>query len=281
MRIGDYEIQTVNVGRILLDGGAMFGVVPKVLWQKTSPADEKNRITIALRLLLIRGNGRIILVDNGVGDKLEEKLQRIYGIDSPPKVLQNSLNQVGLNCSDVTDVILTHLHFDHVGGSTFYDHNGELVPTFRNAVYYVQQAQFDWAQNPSERDRASYLPENFLPLQHTGQLQLLQGEQELFPGIEILVTNGHTFGQSLIKISDNSKTLLHCADLIPLASQLSLTWIMSYDLQPLLTLEEKKRILSRAVLENWILFYEHDLIHVASTVIKGEKGYQIGEEVAI
>ncbi|MHB2154220.1 MBL fold metallo-hydrolase [Calditrichota bacterium GD2] len=278
MKIGPYEIFTVNSGIFSLDGGAMFGVVPKVLWNKTNPADELNRIQLALRTLVIKGDGRIILIDAGVGNKMNEKLRKIYNIDTQQNDLERGLAEKGIRPEQVTDVIITHLHFDHVGGATRLD-NGLLKPTFPNARYYVQGEQWHWANNPSEKDRASYMPENFKPIEEAGLLVELNGPGEVLPGIETLVMYGHTHGMQLPKISDGKSTLLYCADLIPTASHIPLPYIMAYDNNPLITLEEKKRLLPQAVREKWILVFEHDPFRPAGTVIETEKGFKLGEEI--
>ncbi len=278
MKIGPYEIFTVHTGFVSLDGGAMFGVVPKVLWSKTNPADELNRIQLALRTMVIKGNDRLILIDAGVGTKMNEKLQKIYNVDHQEHDLEQGLAEKGITFDQVTDVIITHLHFDHVGGATI-EENGVVKPTFPNAKYYVQGEQWYWANHPSEKDRASYLPENFKPVEEAGQLVELDGPRELFPGIEMLVMYGHTHGMQLPKISDGQSTLLYCADLIPTASHIPLPWIMAYDNNPLITLEEKKRLLPKAVKENWILVFEHDPFRPAGTVVETEKGFALGEEI--
>ena len=279
MRVGPYEVFTVHTGFVSLDGGAMFGVVPKVLWSKTNPADEANRIQLALRTLVIKGNERIIIVDAGVGTKMNEKLQKIYNVDHQEHDLEKGLAQKGIRFEDITDVIITHLHFDHVGGATYIDENGVLKPTFPNAHYYVQGEQWYWANHPSEKDRASYMPENFKPIEESGQLVELDGPKELFPGIKVLVMYGHTHGMQLPKISDGKTTLLYCADLIPTASHIPLPYIMAYDNNPMITLQEKKRLLPQAVEEQWILIFEHDPFRPAGTVVESEKGFRLGEEV--
>ena len=281
MKIGPYELFSFEHGRFKLDGGAMFGVVPKVLWEKTNPADGKNRIDMALRSLLIIGNGKVILVDTGIGSKLNEKLMLIYGVDYSRYSTGKSLEKMGLKPEDVTDVILTHLHFDHAGGATEADESGTVKPTFPNAAYYIQKGQYAWGKKPSERDRASFFPGNYIPLEQAGQLVLLEESQELFPGIEVRKLFGHTPSMQIVRVTDGSQTLLYCADLMPTASHIPLPWIMAYDLNPLLTLEEKKDILPTAVKENWTLMFEHDPFHAASKVIHDGKDYRMGEEVPL
>jgi len=280
MKIGPYEIFTLETGSVWLDGGAMFGVVPKVLWHKTNPADELNRIELAMRLLVIKSARHTILVDTGVGYKMNEKLSKIYNVDHHTHRLERSLAKHGLSTQDVTDVIITHMHFDHVGGATYYE-GDTLKLTFPNAMYYIQSEQWEWANHPSDKDRASYMPENFKPIEEAGRLMRLDGPKELFPGVEVLVMYGHTPGMQLPKISDGTSTLLYCADLMPTASHIPLPYIMSYDNHPLITLEEKKRILPKAVAENWILAFEHDPFRAAGTVEETEKGFRLKEEVAL
>ncbi|GBD94508.1 putative quorum-quenching lactonase YtnP [bacterium BMS3Abin05] len=281
MKIGPYELYAIEHGRFKLDGGAMFGVVPKVLWEKTNPADEKNRIEMALRSLLIMGDGKVILVDTGTGTKLNDKLKSIYEIDFSAFNTEKSLNAFGLKAEDVTHVILTHLHFDHTGGATVRLNSGAVKPAFPKATYYIQKGQYAWGRKPSERDQASYFPENYVPLEEAGQLVQLKDSRELFPGIEVRRLFGHTPAMQVVKVSDGEKTLFYCADLIPTASHIPLPWIMAYDLNPLLTLEEKKMILPAAVKDHWTLMYEHDANHAATKVIFDGRYYRMGEEVKL
>lgn len=280
MKIGNYDIFTVHTGFVSLDGGAMFGVVPKTLWNKTNPADELNRIQLAMRTMVIRSEGKTIIVDAGVGQKMSDKLARIYNIDHQQYELIKGLAARNIKPDDVTDVIVTHLHFDHVGGATYYE-NEELKLTFPNAKYHVQGEQWYWANNPSDKDKASYMPENFQPIKAAGKLIEYEGPTEIFPAIEVLVMYGHTHGMQLPKISDGKTTLLYCADLIPTASHIPLPYIMGYDNNPLITLQEKKRILPTAVDENWVLVFEHDSFRSAGTVEMTEKGYRLKEEINV
>lgn len=280
MNLRNYNIFTVETGYVSLDGGAMFGVVPKTLWSKTNPADEHNRIKLALRTLVIKDPEHTILVDTGAGSKMDVKLKRIYKVNYSQYNLVQSLAQKGIDPEEVTDVIATHLHFDHIGGAAYYE-DGQLKLTFPNAQYYVHCEQWDWANNPSEKDKASYIVENFQPIRQAGKLKKLSGPKELFPGLEVLVFNGHTRGMLLPKISDSKTTLLYCADLIPTASHIPLPYIMSYDNNPLITLEEKKRVLQQAVEESWILVFEHDPYRAAGKVQLSDKGYSLKEEIMI
>jgi glyoxylase-like metal-dependent hydrolase (beta-lactamase superfamily II) len=271
MRIGKYELTSVNSGFFKLDGGAMFGIIPKVLWSRTNPSDEINRIKLATRNLLLVSDTRRILVDTGMGNKFDEKSRIIYDIEQNEFTLDASLRSAGYTSDDITDVILTHLHFDHTGGSTIME-NDKPVPAFRNARYHVSEKNFNWAVNPSDRDKGSYLKENFVPLAEEGVLCFFK-ESSFDDEIELIEINGHTFGQNMIKISDSSNTVLYCADLLPFISHIPLPYIMGYDLQPLVTLEEKKRILPQAAEEEWILFFEHDPESTAARVKITGKGF--------
>ena len=279
MQIGNYEVKLVDAGRLRLDGGAMFGVVPKVLWERKSPADEKNRIRMATNLLLLEGDGKRILIDTGIGYKSDEKFAGIFAIDYSKFDLNSSLKNLGVQHDEITDVILTHLHFDHTGGATQIDDNGQVVPTFPKAKYYVQKSQLEWAKNPLEKDRASFLKENFQPLEEAGQLIVLEGTQELFPGIELILVDGHTRAQQLVLIRGEKRSLLFAGDLVPTSHHLPVPWVMGYDNEPIKTIQEKKEILERAEQQNWLLFFEHDPDTRCVSVKKGEKGYEIDEMV--
>ncbi|MBA4309344.1 MAG: MBL fold metallo-hydrolase [Chlorobiaceae bacterium] len=275
MKIGKYKLHIIESGYFRLDGGAMFGIIPKLLWERTNPSDDKNRVTLSTRCLLLISDSRKILVDTGMGTKWDEKSKEIYKIEQSENDLINSLSKLSFTPDDITDVFLTHLHFDHVGFSTRYD-NGKIVPTFPNAKYFVQKKNFDWGMNPSDRDRGSYIKENFEPLAKEGLLNFLDEKTKHFDDeLEIVLANGHTFGQQFLKISDSSNTFFFCGDLIPFASHVHLPFIMAYDLQPLITLQEKKEILLTAVEEDWTLIFEHDPKIPFSKVIKTEKGFKL------
>lgn len=280
MKIGNYELTSIDTGRFWLDGGAMFGVVPWVFWSKTNPPDERRRIQLAARCLLIRGEGRTILVDNGNGDKWNDKIKDIYRLDNSQHELLKSLAAAGVTPELVTDVILTHLHFDHAGGSTRIV-NGVLEPTFPNAAHYVQKAHWEASQQPTDRDRASFMHDDFMLLHERGMLKFIDGEKEIFPGISVLVCNGHTTAQQLPKVSDGKNTLLFLCDLVPTTSHIPFPYIMGYDLRPLVTLEEKKKMLPQAEQEGWTLFFEHDPDTVAVRLLKTEKGYAVRERIVI
>ena len=274
MKIGKYKISIINSGYFGLDGGAMFGIIPKLLWQKSNPPDEANRIKLATRNLLLETDTKKILVDTGMGNKWDEKSEGIYAIDQKDNSLIGELAKLNIRPDEITDVILTHLHFDHTGGSTKLE-NGKLVPAFPNAKYFVQKKNFEWGSNPSERDKGSYIKENFIPLKEEGVLYLIEGEKKYDDEIDFVLVNGHTFSQQLLKISDSSNTFLYCCDLFPTTSHIHIPFVMGYDLQPLVTVEEKKKILAKAVEENWKLFFEHDPINAIGTVKLTEKGYRI------
>jgi glyoxylase-like metal-dependent hydrolase (beta-lactamase superfamily II) len=269
--IGPYQLYALETGRFGLDGGAMFGVVPKPLWEKKTTPDAKNRIPLAARALLLVAQDRKILVDVGLGDKWQEKAREMYAIDQRQNTLVTSLRSAGFAPEEITDVLLTHLHFDHAGGST--RREGErIIPTFSRALYHVQERNWKHANQPTLRDQASYLKEDFEALKQFDQLKFYRTpdgfdhDEELLPGIQALVCNGHTPGLQMIKVSDGRATCVSCADTIPTSAHLPLPWVMGYDLQPLVTLEEKKKLLEGCRESDWQLFFEHDP-HIALTTV--------------
>lgn len=280
MKIGPYELFPIETGRFALDGGAMFGIIPRPLWQSACPPDDRNRIRLAARPLLLVGDGKKILIDTGNGSKFTDKQRDIYGLDTSGSELNRSLGQIGISREDITDVILTHLHFDHAGGSTIKE-GEKLVPAFPNATYHVQRAHWEISRRPTEKDRASFMPDDFMPLMNEGVLKFVDGPEQLFPNIDVVVMNGHTAAQQLPRISDGSTTLLYSCDLFPTTAHIPLPYIMAYDLRPLTTLEEKKTLLRQAVDEDWILFFEHDPRTVAGKVAATAKGYVFGRDVTI
>jgi len=280
MKIGSYELHPIETGRFALDGGAMFGVVPRPLWEKTQPPDDRNRITLAARALLLVGGERRILIDAGNGSKYNEKLTAIYKMDTSRFDLISSLRRIRVDPAEITDVILTHLHFDHAGGSTTIL-NGRPAPTFPNARYYVQYEQWLAATKPTERDRASFVADDFIPLYERGMLQFTEGEREILPGISVRVLHGHTAALQCPIISDGRTKLFFCADLVPTRSHLQLPWIMAYDLRPLVTLEEKRRILREAAEDRWTLFFEHDPEVPAAVIRDGEKSFEVESCVSL
>jgi glyoxylase-like metal-dependent hydrolase (beta-lactamase superfamily II) len=270
MQIGTYKLNTIISGSFGLDGGAMFGIIPKPLWEKTNPADELNRVALSTRNLLLISDDKKILIDTGMGNKWDEKSKNIYKID-PTINLEKELIKHVLRPEDITDVLLTHLHFDHTGGSTKLE-GGKIVPGFPNAKYFVQKKNFEWAMSPSDRDKGSYIKDNFEPLIKEGVLNLLDGEIDFDKNISFRIINGHTFGQQMVKISDSSNTVLYCCDLMPFVSQIRIPYVMGYDLQPLVTVQEKKKYLTLAADENWYLYFGHDPNYALATVKHTEKG---------
>ncbi|MCB0721686.1 MAG: MBL fold metallo-hydrolase [Ignavibacteriae bacterium] len=281
MRIGNYTVHSVQTGLFKLDGGAMFGVVPKPLWTKTNPSDDQNRIDMCTRALLLDDGHKRILVDTGIGYKLSEKLNKIYDVDFSHYTLERSLQELGLSRDDITDVILTHLHFDHAGGNTIKNDNDEIVPAFQNAVYHVQKNHYDWAMNPTERDRASFFPENYKILEDKGVLRFTEGEHKFDDVITLLPVNGHTRDMQLVKLSDGDNTLVYLADLIPTAGHIPVPYIMGYDLFPLNTLEEKKKLLHDIANNDWMIAFEHDPHNEAGKIGLGDKGYFLKDKFII
>lgn len=282
MKLGDYKLNSVQTGLFRLDGGAMFGVVPKNLWQKTNPSDDQNRIEMCTRALLLESGKKKILVDTGIGYKLSEKINKIYDVDFTSYTLESSLEKLNLKKEDVTDVILTHLHFDHAGGSTYYDGEGKIKAAFPNAVYHVQKKQYEWALNPTERDRASFFPENYKPLEDCKVLNLVDGEHEFDKFITLLPVNGHTSHMQLVKVSDGEgNTILFTADLIPTAGHVPAPYIMGYDLFPLTTLEEKKRYLKEISENDWTVFFEHDPHNECVKIGLNERGFFIKDRFTL
>lgn len=257
MKFGDMEIFVVSDGRFRLDGGAMFGVVPKVLWERQLPADERNRVTLGLNCLIIRSAGKTILVETGTGEKLGPKGEDIFGIDHSVTLLE-SLRGHGIAPEDVDSVVNTHLHFDHCGWNTRRRSDGKPVPTFPRAHYYVQRGEYEHALQPTERDRASYLVENFKPLADSNQWVWLEGDKEIAPGVELIRVPGHTRDMQCVRLTAAGRTAVFFADLVPTTAHLPYAWIMGYDLYPLTTLEQKKRWIPEAVRNEWLCFFAHD-----------------------
>ena len=283
LKIGPYEIKAIPTGLFGLDGGAMFGTVPKVLWEKTNPADDQNRIEMEARALLLDGGkGQRILIDCGIGgdfiskygEKLGAKFAEMFAVSSTNGV-EESLAKQGLKPDDIDHVILTHLHFDHCGGATKAV-GDKIVPTFPNARYYSQKANYETALAPNLREKASYYAPNFQPLMDAGVLELLDGAVEnLLPGISVQITDGHTVGQQTVRISDGKQTLLYCGDLIPTSTHVRLAWVMGYDLEPLKLIEEKRKALTPAASEGWYLFFEHDAYTDIARVEESRGDFQV------
>lgn len=264
LAVGKFEIYALREGFFYLDGGAMFGVVPKVLWEKKVPADSLNRICLATNSLLIRSPEAIVLVETGLGTKLPPKFYDHYAIELKPG-LKEALKEIGVLPEDVDLVVNTHLHFDHCGSNT--EGEGEkIIPAFPRALYFIQKGEWEAALNPTERDRSSYLAENFLPLQD--RVVLVEGDREIIPGVRVVLTPGHTAHHQSVIISEGGKTIFYAGDLIPTAAHVSLPYIMSYDLYPVDTLNTKRKWLARAAEEGWLIAYVHDPKHFFSRVKK-------------
>ena len=263
------NVYTVETGNFKLDGGAMFGVVPRVIWEKTNPADSKNLCNWAMRCMLIEDGNRLILVDTGIGDKQDEKFFSHFHLNGDV-TLEKSLASLGFHCNDITDVLLTHLHFDHVGGAVKRD-SGKFALTFPNAKYWSNQKHWDWALSPNAREKASFLSENMMPIKELGHLNFIKKGDELGENIELLLVDGHTEQQMIPIISYNGKKIAFCADLIPSVGHLKIPYIPSYDVRPLLTMQEKHKFLSRVINEDILLFFEHDAYNECCSLVKREK----------
>jgi glyoxylase-like metal-dependent hydrolase (beta-lactamase superfamily II) len=271
-----FKLTTLEFGNFKLDGGAMFGVIPRTLWGRYHPPDELNRIEMALRCLLVETGDRKILVDTGFGEGRSARFKEIYAFTGSESYLDLSLSEIGLARTDITDVFLTHLHFDHVGGSTI-NKPTKPEPTFPNARYHIQLRQLEHGRSRLERDKASYFPEDFEPLVERGVVEFYDGEFTLLPGIDTIICNGHSPAMQLMRVRDDGETYVYAADLIPLSSQFPLPWIMAYDLFPVTTLEEKRRILAQASDEGWVFIFEHDARIISGKVIRTEKGFTLAQ----
>lgn len=277
------KLHVINTGFFKLDGGAMFGVVPKVLWSKTNPSDANNLCTWAMRCLLIEDGDRLILIDNGIGTKQDAKFfshYYLHGDDS----LEKSLKQVGFQPSDITDNFLTHLHFDHCGGGVQYKHGNpaQVEMVFPNAQYWSNEDHWHWATVPNGREKASFLKENIIPIQESGQLQFVDLEKpQLTDNFSFFTADGHTDKQMLPKIAYKGKTIVFAADLLPSVGHIPLPYVMGYDTRPLITLEEKKRFLEEAADNEYIIFFEHDSINECCTVKRTEKGVRLDQTFSL
>ncbi len=276
MKFGKFTLSLVSDGTFWLDGGAMFGIVPKVLWNKLNPADALNRIKLGLNCLLIQTKEKKVLVDTGVGKNLDVKFREIYRIERDSCLIE-SLGNLGVQPEDIDFVINTHLHFDHCGGNTI-EVNGDYIPTFPHAKYVIQKQEWHDATNTNERTKASYAQENFLPVEASGQLLLVDGNTELLPGISVVVTNGHTRGHQSVIIESEDKKSIYFGDLIPTSSHIKIPYIMGYDLFPIDVIEKKREILGRVIKERWLLIFEHDSENPCGYLIEQE-GKQVLKKV--
>jgi glyoxylase-like metal-dependent hydrolase (beta-lactamase superfamily II) len=283
-RIGAWTVHAIQAGALRLDGGAMFGVVPKPLWERRIPADARNRIPLCMRCLLIEHDAGLVLIDSGAGNKEEGKFYDIYGIENTggegPTALEDGIRAAGHRPEDIAFVINSHLHFDHCGGNTYRDASGAVRIAFPNARYIVQRREYDVATHLNERTAASYLVHNYVPIFEAGRFDLVDGERELLPGIRLLPTPGHTPGHQGILLESQGEMAFYIADLAPTSAHLPLPWIMGYDLEPLVTLETKRRVLERAMRDEWLVIFEHDAFHAWGTVGRDGKGYVFAEESA-
>ncbi len=280
MNIGPYKLSSIITSTFALDGGAMFGVIPKTMWSKATEVDDLNRIKMVTRTLLLESADRKILIDTGNGDKWSAKMKEIFKIETAAYILPASLALHGIDVEDITDVICTHLHFDHVGGNTRLA-GDEIVPTFPRARHWIQEENWNLAKHPHAKDRASYLAENWKVLAENGLLEILRSERELFDGLRLELVHGHTAGQQLPVISDGTNTLMYGGDLFPLKAHIPLPWVMAYDNEPLRSIAEKQRILPGLLEQDAIIFFEHDPHTIACKLSATEKGIVGAENIDI
>ena len=278
-KIGKWNISILETGTFKLDGGAMMGSVPKVLWEKTNPADSYNRINLAMRCLLLDDGENRVLIESGIGDKCNDKFMNMFEIRQHKSSLSNTLSKYDYTKENITHVILTHLHFDHAGGCTEFDENLNIKPAFPNAKYYVSKENWEAALNPNPKDRASYLSENYMSLMDENVLELVPNNCTILDDISTYLVNGHTYGQQLVKIDSGEETLVFCSDLIPLKSHVRLPWIMGYDLNASLSLKEKELFLDEASEKGWILFLYHDPDVTAIKIKKEGSKYKVIDEL--
>jgi glyoxylase-like metal-dependent hydrolase (beta-lactamase superfamily II) len=272
-------VHALQAGLQQLDGGAMFGVVPKTLWERKIPADERNRIPLGMRCLLVEHPDALVLIDTGAGNKETEKFYGIYGIENSPigeigpTQLESALAQAGFSADDVTLVVNSHLHFDHAGGNTRRDPGGAVALSFPNARYVVRRGEWDWAHRTNERTSASYFPHNYDPLQQAGRLELVDSDAELLKGLSLRRTPGHTPHHQGVLIESGGERLFYLADLAPTTSHVPLPWIMGYDVEPLVTLESKRTLWAEAARERWTMVFEHDSVNAFGRIVEDGKGY--------
>jgi glyoxylase-like metal-dependent hydrolase (beta-lactamase superfamily II) len=281
MKFGDYRVEVVPGGEFRLDGGAMFGVVPRALWQRVAPPDGENRVRLEANCLFVEAAGERVLVETGMGEKWTPRQREMYGVRAGRGLAESLYERTGWRAEDVTVVVNTHLHFDHAGGNTKLDDEGRVVPTFPNARYFVSRAEFEHAESPHERDRASYLPENWRPLAESGQLELKDAEYEVLPGLTLETVPGHSRTMQCVRLERAGRTLYGFADLVPTRAHVPLAWVMGYDLYPVETVEAKRRLLPQAAREGWLCLFYHDAeAPLARVVEEGGRLRAVGLEEA-
>ena len=277
-QIGRWKISILETGSLMLDGGAMMGSVPKVLWEQTNSPDSLNRIKLAMRCMLLDDGENIVLIETGIGDKCDDKIKKMFDVKQSENALSKALSKHGYLNENITHVVLTHLHFDHAGGATVFDKKNKIIPAFPNAKYYVSENNWIAGNNPNPKDRASYLKENYLSLKENGVLKIISENETILDGLSTYVVNGHTQGQQLIKVDGGGESIVFCSDLIPLKSHLKIPWIMGYDLNASLTMQEKEVFLDKASQNNWILFFYDDPDTIAVKIEKDNKYYKVLHE---
>ena len=280
MKIGKYDLYSVETSEFGLDGGAMFGIIPKPVWEKKVSADELNRVNMVTRSLLLVSDEKKILIDTGNGTKWEEKYKQIYDINTDQYNIEKSLGKYGFSSEQITDVICTHMHFDHIGGNTKIK-SGEVVPTFPNAKYWISEENWKLANHPSQKDAGSFIEHDWKVLAENKMIEIIDGREPFIEGIETIVTHGHTPGLLHPIVSDGSNKLFYGADIFPMVAHIPIPWVMAYDVQPVVTMEEKQKLLQKMEREDWILFFEHDPHIQACTVHKDGKHYKLNKEIKI
>ena len=280
MKIGKYDLYSVETSEFGLDGGAMFGIIPKPVWEKKVSVDELNRVNMVTRSLLLVSDEKKILIDTGNGTKWEEKYKQIYDINTDQYNIEKSLGKYGFSSEQITDVICTHMHFDHIGGNTKIK-SGEVVPTFPNAKYWISKENWKLANHPSQKDAGSFIEHDWKVLAENQMIEIIDGREPFIEGIETIVTHGHTPGLLHPIVSDGSNKLFYGADIFPMVAHIPIPWVMAYDVQPVVTMEEKQKLLQKMEREDWILFFEHDPHIQACTVHKDGKHYKLNKEIKI
>ncbi len=280
MKIGPYHIYSIETSEFGLDGGAMFGIVPKTIWEKCSPADNLNRINMVTRSMLLVSNNKKVLIDTGNGTKWDEKYKKIYNINTSLYNIETSLLKYGYTPEDITDVICTHMHFDHIGGNTKIE-SGKVVPTFANATYWISKENWNLANDPSQKDQGSFLEDDWKVLLDNNMIKIISGTEPFIEGINIYLTYGHTEGLIHPIISDGTQTIFYGSDLFPTVAHVPINWVMAYDIQPVVTMKEKEYLLNKMYLEDWILFFEHDPNIQACKIDRDGQKYKIKKSIIV